>query len=56
MKGGADDNMSKASEEECVEEENAELRNEDKIRNKEEERRKARLRTRGPYRKSHADW
>ncbi len=37
-------------------EEETELKEEDEIRRKEEKRRKSRLRTRGPYRKAHANW
>ncbi len=37
-------------------EEETELEEEDEIARKEEKRRKSRLRTRGPYRKAHANW
>jgi hypothetical protein len=52
----ADNNAPHVSHEELIDEENKELREEDEMRGKEEKRRKARLRTRGPYRKAHADW
>jgi hypothetical protein len=48
----ADNNASRVSDDE----ENKELEEEDEMRGKEEKRRKARLRTRGSYRKAHADW
>lgn len=37
-------------------EENIEEKDEDETLKKEEKRRKARLRRRGPYRKAHANW
>jgi hypothetical protein len=48
--------MSRVSKEESGAEESRELKEEDQMLGKEEKRRKARLRTRGPYRKAHANW
>jgi hypothetical protein len=56
LKDGDDDSLSSVSEEKCVAEKNVELKEEDEIRGKEEKRKKAILRTRGPYRKAHANW
>jgi hypothetical protein len=56
LKDGDDDNLPSVSEEKRVAEKNVELKEEDEIRGKEEKRKKARLRTRGPYRKAHANW
>jgi hypothetical protein len=56
LKDGEDDSLPSVSEEKLVAEKNVELKEEDEIRGKEEKRKKARLRTRGPYRKAHANW
>ena len=52
----ADNNAPHVPDEERNDEEHKELREEDEMRGREEKRRKARLRTRGPYRKAHANW
>lgn len=51
-----DERISGVLEGAMIVEENKKQKEEDEILDKEEKRKKARLRTRGPYRKAHANW